>query len=395
MIIKKFVAKDFKTALKQAKDEMGRDAIILHTSKIKKGGILSFLFTPWVEITVAIDENLRVDSDRVRNAAVQAKASVALSEKVAVEKIATEDPPAKPEHHDNELMQELQKMKNMMSDVKYKMYEMELIKGISEEVQYFYETLINNQVDKDIALKIVNSVESRLPKEKSGDGDWARDVCLNTLQEFLKDAKPIEINSDKKGTLVFMIGPTGVGKTTTIAKLAANMAFTDGKDVALITLDTYRVSAAQQLRTFAEIIDIPISVVFNPPDMEAAIEQYHDKDIIFVDTAGRSPYKDDHMEELKQFLDLAKPDETILVLSVTTDNTDLINIYKKFNDMGVDKIIFTKLDETCNYGRILNAIYEIKKPIAYLTNGQNVPDDIEIPNSLQLAKMLLREEEAL
>lgn len=395
MIIKKFVAKDFKTALKQAKDEMGRDAIILHTSKVKKGGILSFLFSPWVEITVAVDENLRVNSDRARKVATPVNpVAAALAEKTAgkTESEASKD---KPGPRENELMQELQKMKSMMSDVKLKMYEMELIKGMSEEVQLFYERLINNQVDKDIALKIVNNVESRLPKDKSGDVEWARDVCLHTLQEYLKDARPIEVDSEKKGTLVFMIGPTGVGKTTTIAKLAANMAFSDGKDVALITLDTYRVSAAQQLRTFAEIIDIPISVVFNPVDMEAAIEQYSGKDIIFVDTAGRSPFKDDHMEELQQFIDVAKPDETILVLSVTTDNNDLINIYRKFNDMGVDKIIFTKLDETCNYGRILNTIYEIKKPIAYLTTGQNVPDDIEIPNSLQLAKMLLREEEAL
>ncbi|MDD3022757.1 MAG: flagellar biosynthesis protein FlhF, partial [Syntrophomonadaceae bacterium] len=135
-------------------------------------------------------------------------------------------------------------------------------------------------------------------------------------------------------------------------------------------------------------------VVFNPLDLETAIAQYKDKDIIFVDTAGRSPYKEEHMQELQQYIEIAKPDETILVLSITTHSTDLINIYQKFNNIGVDKIIFTKLDETCNYGRILNTIYEIKKPIAYLTNGQNVPDDIEIPDSLQLAKMLLGEGDA-
>lgn len=188
-----------------------------------------------------------------------------------------------------------------------------------------------------------------------------------------------------------MVGPTGVGKTTTIAKLAANMSFLEGKEVALITLDTYRVSAAQQLRTFADIIGIPISVVFNPQDLGEAIKQYQKKDIIFVDTAGRSPYKDEHMGELQDFIEAANPDETILVLSVTTDSRDLINIYQQFNLIGVDKIIFTKLDESCNYGRILNTIYHIRKPIAYLTTGQNVPDDIEVPDTLELARTLLRE----
>ncbi|MEN6326330.1 MAG: flagellar biosynthesis protein FlhF [Syntrophomonas sp.] len=394
MIIKKFVAKDFQSALKQAKAEMGRDAIILHTSKIKKGGILSFLFAPQVEITVAVDDNLRVNSDRQRKPVpTPAPAPAAAPQPVKPSPVEPEVAAVKTEQ-EKELLQEMQKMKSIISDVKLKMYEVEMIKGMSEEVQLFYETLVNNQVDKDIALKIINSVEARMPREKVGDDAWIRELCLQTLQEYIDDVKPINTQENKKGNLVFMIGPTGVGKTTTIAKLAANMAFTDGKDVALITLDTYRVSAAQQLRTFAEIIDIPISVVFNPLDLASAIELYKDKDIIFVDTAGRSPYKEEHMQELQEYIEIAKPDETILVLSITTHSSDLVNIYQKFNNIGVDKIIFTKLDETCNYGRILNTIYEIKKPIAYLTNGQNVPDDIEIPDSLRLAQMLLREGDA-
>jgi len=295
---------------------------------------------------------------------------------------------------DKDILQELREMKNIIYDVKSKMYEIELIKGMSEQVQLFYKSLVNNSVDPELALKIVNSVELRLPEGKPFDKKWARDVCLHTLLEYVSEIRPIEVKNCKKGTLIFMVGPTGVGKTTTIAKLAANMTFVEEKDVALITLDTYRISAAQQLRTFAEIIDIPISVVFNFVDLKEAIEQYQNKDIIFVDTAGRSPYNEENMEELRQFVNVARPDETILVLSATTDSSGLINIYHRFDIVGIDKIIFTKLDEACRYGQILNVMYETQKPIAYFTDGQNVPDDIKIPDSNYLAEILLGKGEA-
>ncbi|MDD3852910.1 MAG: 50S ribosome-binding GTPase, partial [Syntrophomonadaceae bacterium] len=198
-----------------------------------------------------------------------------------------------------------------------------------------------------------------------------------------------------RATLVFLVGPTGVGKTTTIAKLAANMTLLEGKKAALITLDTYRISAADQLRTFAEIIDISISVVFSPVEFMEALAKYKDMDIVFVDTAGRSPYNQEQLDELKQYVEIARPDETILVLSVTTETNELVAIYNRFEQVGIDKVIFTKIDETFSYGQILNALYEIKKPIAYITNGQSVPDDIEVPDALNLARLLLGKDEIL
>jgi flagellar biosynthesis protein FlhF len=396
--IKKYVARDFKTAIQRAKEEMGRDAIILHTRQIKKGGILGLLYPPRVEITVVVDDNLQVNSDRHRPENVPGESKVAKPEISAA--IDTVNPTSAINNSNNSfredaLLQEIHKMKNLITDIKSRMYKVEVIKGMPEQVQQFYETLINNNVDRDIALKVVNSVAARLPKDGTSDHAWARDVCLHTLQELIQQVQPIQVKSERKGMVVFLVGPTGVGKTTTIAKLAANLTFVENKSVALITLDTYRVSAAEQLRTFAEIIGIPISVVFTPTDMMLAIEQYRENDIVFVDTAGRSPYNCQQMEELREFVDMARPDETILVMSVTTDNNDLINIYQHFETIGIDKLIFTKLDETCNYGGILNALYEIKKPMAYFTTGQNVPDDIEVPDSLRLAQMLLRRDEVL
>lgn len=398
MKIKKYVARDFKTAIQRAKEEMGRDAIILHTRQIKKGGILGLLYPPRVEITVVVDDKLQVNTDRHRPESVPGDLVVAKPEiSAAVDTVNSTSAINSSDNSSREdaLLQEMHKMKNLITDVKSRMYEVEVIKGMPEQVQQFYETLINNNVDRDIALKVVNSVAARLPKDGISDQAWARDVCLHTLQELIQQVQPIQVNPERKGMIVFLVGPTGVGKTTTIAKLAANLTFLDSKSVALITLDTYRVSAAEQLRTFAEIIGIPISVVFTPTDMMLAIEQYRENDIVFVDTAGRSPYNSQQMEELREFVDMARPDETILVMSVTTDNNDLINIYQHFETIGIDKLIFTKLDETCNYGGILNALYEIKKPMAYFTTGQNVPDDIEVPDSLRLAQMLLRRDEVL
>ncbi len=390
MKIKKYVGKDFKSAIKQAQDEMGSDAIILHTRQLKKNRFLGFLSPYHVEITVAVDENLKVNTDLKREKKQSCHNNSQLKENPVEQKPEIVDLTCSAS--EDQVLLELQQMKDLMSNIKMKMHEVGVIKGISEPAQHFYRILVNNNVNQDIALSIVSSIESNLPAQKTEDETWVRDVCINVLQDYISEISPIAVKPGKKGHIVFMVGPTGVGKTTTIAKLAANMTFLERKTVALITLDTYRVSAAEQLRTFAEIIGIPISVVFNSTDFKEAVQAYQDSDIIFVDTAGRSPRNLQQMEELRSYLNISRPDETILVLSVTTHSQDLINIYRQFAPMKIDKVIFTKLDETYSYGQILNTIYEINKPVAYLTTGQNVPDDIEVPDPLHLASLLLRKD---
>ncbi|NLT19917.1 MAG: flagellar biosynthesis protein FlhF [Syntrophomonadaceae bacterium] len=385
MKIKKFVARDYQTAIKLAKEEMGMDAIILHSRPIKRNALFSRFMPNQVEITVAIDDTIQVSSD--------------LTRKIPLPKTEIE-PAFKPPLKENrikepELIEEIKRMNLLMSEMRSKLYEVELMRGLSEQVQLFYNALIRNNVNHQLALQIATSVESRLPRDYKVDNKWTMEVCLHTLREYLQDVSPIELVNQGQATLVFLVGPTGVGKTTTIAKLAANMTLLEGKKAALITLDTYRISAADQLRTFAEITGIPISVVFSPVEFMEALAKYKDLDIVFVDTAGRSPYNQEQLEELKQYVEIARPDETILVLSVTTDTNELIAIFNRFEPVGIDKVIFTKIDETFSYGQILNAIYEIKKPIAYITNGQSVPDDIEVPDALNLARLLLGKEEIL
>jgi flagellar biosynthesis protein FlhF len=350
MKVKTYVADNYQTAIQQAKKEMGKDAIILSTRQFRKGGFLGLFSRPMVEVAVAIDDDIRIERDKLRNPAPGPGLPL---ESNGVKKPDPE--PLQINKQEIQLLQEMNIMRDIMADIKEKMYEVDLIKGISEPVQALYDRLTKSNVDKAIALQIASSIESRLPGEKCTDINWIRDVCLHTVQEYLSDIKPINLDDNKreKARVVVRVGPTGVGKTTTIAKLAANMAFIDARKVAFITLDTYRVSAAEQLRTFAEIIGVPIKVVFNPIDLEEAINEYRDKDIIFIDTAGRSPYNQEHMEELDQFMRIARPDETILVLSITTNSSDLLKIYDRFNMVGVDKLIFTKLDETNSYGHII------------------------------------------
>lgn len=387
MKIKKYVADDFQTAIQRAKKEMGRDAIILNSRQINKKGILGLFAKKKVEITVAIDDDLRLETDKLRAPA---------HEKASFKQLIQPAPePAAALLNDAQVLEEMSKMQEIMQDIKSKMYEVEMIKGFHEPVQEFYQRLIHNKVDKDIALRIASSVENRLPGEKCDDYNWVNEVCLHTLQESINEIQPIVVDKSRQARVIVLVGPTGVGKTTTIAKLAANFTFVDFHQTAFITLDTYRISAAEQLRTFAEIIGIPIKVVFNPSDLEEAIQSFIDRDIIFIDTAGRSPYNQDQMEELAQFISVARPDETILVLSVNTDSNDLIRIYNRFNTIGVNKLIFTKLDETTRYGQLLNVFNEIKTPLAYFTTGQSVPDDIEVPDAQNIARMLLRKEEAI
>lgn len=382
MKIKKYLADDFQTAINRAKKEMGRDAIILNSRQINRKGIFGLFAKKQVEITVAIDDELRLETDHLRKPAAGKPADRLVNNPIT-------EPVMQMSMSEMQVLAEMSKMQELMTDIKNKMYEIEMIKGFHAPVQEFYDLLLNNKVDKDIALKIASSVENRLPGDKSNDLNWVNEVCIHTLQEYINEIKPIIIEPKKQAHIVVMVGPTGVGKTTTIAKLAANFTFAEANQTAFITLDTYRISAAEQLRTFAEIIGIPLKVVFSPSDLEEAIQSFQDRDIIFIDTAGRSPYNQEQMEELQQFIDVARPDDTILVLSVNTESNDMKNIYERFNAIGVNKIIFTKLDETNCYGQILNVFNNIKVPLAYFTTGQSVPDDIEVPLAQNIARMLM------
>jgi len=186
-----------------------------------------------------------------------------------------------------------------------------------------------------------------------------------------------------------LVGATGVGKTTTLAKLAAQFRIKEGKKVGLITIDTYRIAAVEQLRTYARIIDTPLEVVLTPQELRLAIERLADCDIILVDTAGRSQFDAPKLDELRAFLKAADPRETHLVLSATSSRAVLQKSIELFSGLGVNRVLFTKLDEAVGIGTLLAAVHKLDVKMSYITTGQDVPNDIEVGDGRRLAEMIL------
>jgi len=189
--------------------------------------------------------------------------------------------------------------------------------------------------------------------------------------------------------VVTLIGPTGVGKTTTIAKLAANLQLREGKKVGLITIDTYRIAAVDQLRRYADIIGSPLKVVGTAEEMPAAIASMSEMDYILIDSAGRSPTDSLKLSELRGFIDAAKPDEVHLVLSSTSSPKCVELAVTAFSRVRVDRLLFTKIDEAASIGLVLNVARKVGKALSYMTTGQDVPDDIEVVKGRKLAQLIL------
>ncbi len=227
-----------------------------------------------------------------------------------------------------------------------------------------------------------------------GCGDMAnieqlRDAVYRCISDAVRVSGPIRLTSGQR-TVVAIVGPTGVGKTTTIAKLAANFRLRERKRVALVTVDTYRIAAVEQLRTYADIIDLPMHVVSTADETRLALESLADYDLVLMDTAGRSPHDEIRIQELKAIMAAAQPDEVQLVLSTTTGSRALQRTAEKFAGVGITSLLLTKLDESVGLGDLLPLLRGTRLPISYVTNGQNVPDDIQEASVADLPGAMLR-----
>lgn len=385
MIIKKFQAETEKDAIMMAKQEMGNEAVVLNIKTTKQRGIKRLFKKNTVEVTAALEERYTTSTIPVR----QVQETV---------ETAPQDEIKKPSAIE-------EKLNNLQSMIETRLNSREEESSSGEEdvevkeknvnlafIRLVYSQLIDNEVDEKYANMIIGEIESTLKKEATIDS-----ILSGIYQKIilkLGQPEPIELEEGKT-KLLFFVGPTGVGKTTTIAKLASDFKLNRKVKVGMITSDTYRIAAVEQLRTYANILEIPLQVVFTQEEMNNAIMQFRNYDIVFVDTAGRSHKNSEQCDELFHMIKNARIDEesfekeVYLVLSAATKYKDLIKISETYDNLEKYKLIFTKIDETSAIGNILNIKLKTGASLAYISNGQAVPDDICTVDMQKIAKRLL------
>lgn len=257
-----------------------------------------------------------------------------------------------------------------------------------------YLRLLEAAVSREIADGIIGAVRDELSPAELSDESIVRATILRHLAGLIPVAEQTTRSStpgDGRPITIALVGPTGVGKTTTIAKLAAAYKLRQGKSVGLITSDTYRIAAVDQLRTYASILGVPLKVVMTPGEMDAAVRSFGNFDVVLVDTAGRSQHASERLQELAAFLDAASPHETHLVLSSTASEGVLVQAAERFIEAGIrpNRLILSKLDEAVNFGVVVNVARKISAKLSFITTGQEVPDHLEPGRPDRLARMIL------
>lgn len=257
-----------------------------------------------------------------------------------------------------------------------------------EHLVHFYCQMLKQGICEEIVLKLIRELKQDLSPDALGDRDRVRDSLVSKIEKELLLAGPIDLVPGKT-KIAALVGPTGAGKTTTLAKLAALYALDRKRKVALVTIDTYRIAAVEQLRVYAKIMGLSFKTVSSPEEFKQVLVQFADRDLILVDTAGRSQRDQFRIKELKSFLRQSFPVEIYLTMSITHKEDNLSAIGNQFGFLPIDRIIFTKLDESYTYGSIVNQIFKIKKPLSYLTTGQKIPEDIEVAEKERIISLIL------
>ena len=284
--------------------------------------------------------------------------------------------------------QEIQDLQNQLAEMKSLLVKMSRGQSQDDEVATLQRAMENQGISQhvlDDMISKLNGTEILAPQNSVK----AAKALEKYIRKAIRIANGITLYSDKP-KIVALIGPTGVGKTTTLAKIAAKFVLEQGAKVALITADTYRISAVEQLKTYSDILGLPLEIVYNSQALQEAIDKHQDKQLILLDTAGRSQYNVYQMKELNELLSIDVPIEKHLVMSATTKTSDGLELLENFSLCEPNRVIFTKVDETKTHGLILNILHRRKAALSYLTNGQSVPDDIEPASIEKLAELLLR-----
>ena len=403
MVIRKYQAETEAAAILQAKEELGKDAIVMNIKVLKPKGFQKFFKKPSVEVTAAVDEDtnqttgedmlLKMQEIQKNIEEAQKKEDTEI-EKKKEETVALEENNSTMaiENRLDNLQQMLEK--RILSEEKEQKQEEKVKEEPEEEskadacIRLVREQLLNNEVEEKYADIILDEIRKTTKKDTAIDQILASIYQKIVLK--LGQTKLIE-GEQPEEKYIFFIGPTGVGKTTTIAKIASDLKIQKKKKVALITSDTYRIAAVEQLRTYANILGVPLKVIYSDEEMKKAQEEYEDYDVVLIDTAGRSHKNVEQTEDIEKLIN-AVPEESrvvYLVLSATTKYKDLVKITETYSKITTFCLIFTKLDETCCIGNILNIKMLTGAALSYSTSGQTVPDDIEKINGQKIAKQLL------
>jgi flagellar biosynthesis protein FlhF len=401
MNLQTFRAPTMGEALTQVKSVMGPDAIILHTRTLQTRYWLGLRRRELVEITAGKGLNIGA-----RNPRRQVETRTAVAKPVSVGarsglRAGNEIPrnaiegsrqlmetPAASSAALLSLTQEMNQLKGMVKDlITHTRHQQS--PNIPEDLFDYYTQLVSNEVAEELASEIVKTLHKQIRPEHLSQPEFVKEKLAEQIEKLLPTSGPLVRKKTVGPHIVALIGPTGVGKTTTLAKLAANLKLREKHRVALITLDTYRIAAVDQLKRYADIIGSPLRVVNGTEDLRDAINSMSDFDFLLIDTAGRSPNDTLKLNELKGLIAVAEPDEVHLVLSSTASPECLQLAAARFGDVRVDKIIFTKLDEAAHVGVVLNVIRKVNKSLSYITTGQDVPDDIEVGKGRRLAQLIL------
>ncbi len=437
MRVKKYLAHNEKEALEQIKYDLGNNAIILNSKKVKKGGIFGLFGKNMLEVTVASEPahnhfsesnnlqgnssglNLTPQTKRQKNSedysiakehqfhqlrdiiekkqreynqesnntnieAVPQQVNNNINTETAnqgAEQESNQEFSQEPKQETgqeslNDLKQELNQTKNMMKTMMEEVRQNSFRDKLPKIVADYYDDLLDQDVKDEVARGLISGFIEEMNPEYLDDDNFFKE---NFKQYLLKNLKFTvdSTSTNKKPKVITMIGPTGVGKTTTVAKLAARYTLMEQAQVGLITIDTYRIAAVEQLKTYGDILSLPVEVVMTPQELKQAIDKLSDKDIIIIDTAGRSHKNQMQMTELKSFIDTLQPDMTHLVLSMGTKYKDLQKIISCYDHIYYNSLIMTKTDETDSLGNLINLLWDYRIGCSYLTIGQNVPDDLE------------------
>jgi len=396
MKIKKYEVFEMKEAMKLIREELGPDATIISTKKVTKDNNFGLFSRPMYEVTAAID-----DDDRLKKTAQK------------IQKPATPKPSfntygyeeAKPaENNDSEIdkiselinAMGLNKFESLMKDIgdiKRQVAEMNssikdnVTADLSPKLRDYHNILVKNGVDDILGYKFLKNIEKRMGADLTGA------QIKNLIAQLMSSFIPIEKDyfSSIRQKVLAVVGPTGVGKTTTVAKVAANLKLKLGKSVALITVDNFRIGAVEQLKSYANIVEIPLFVASTPSELKRLIDECRDYEYVFVDSMGRSQFDDSQIDDLLKFMEVSPLIKVALVLSLSSNHSEMTETYDRYSKLMPEYLIFTKLDETRYFGPLVNLPIKKKTPVMLLSKGQSVPDDMEIPDGKKIAGKLLNE----